>query len=407
MSIIAGSKERAGHTRPADQAADRSVDPDALEAAILGVARQTSPLSKQIATPAATTNNHPPAPQAPPTFTRDDAARLSGLIERGTPAATRQAYDVDLAYITAWRRLTFHGAPEWPEDPKVVLRYILDHSEDLTLPPHGDGARRVGEALIAEGRRRSLAAPAKSSLARRLATWSSLHRLRGLASPFDNDGLRMARRKAYAAAPKGRGKASPVAITRTVLDALLAPMGDTLADLRDRAMFTYAYASGGRRRSDIIRLAYDDLNWSRYQSEAIIGFTLPFTKTTRDGSPALRVQGMAAHAMAAWIRAGHIATGTVFRPISRHGAVGAGALDPSSLNLIIKKRAAASGLKPPYPTAHGFRSGFMTDADRMNAPLQDIMRLSLHKDVRQARSYMEEAELDDNPALDILDISGS
>ena len=63
------------------------------------------------------------------------------------------------------------------------------------------------------------------------------------------------------APPIGRGRAkAPAAITRDILDQLLATCGRGRAvDLRDRALLLLAFGSGGRRRSEIARLKVDDL----------------------------------------------------------------------------------------------------------------------------------------------------
>lgn len=61
---------------------------------------------------------------------REDQAALEDLFRRGTPENTRRAYEADMAYVAAWKRLSFGGALDWPEAEEVALRFLLDHSRD-------------------------------------------------------------------------------------------------------------------------------------------------------------------------------------------------------------------------------------------------------------------------------------
>lgn len=65
----------------------------------------------------------------------------------------------------------------------MALRFILDHSTDLTEQP--GPAQKVAQEMIAAGLRRSLACPSPSTLDRRIASWRAFHRMKNLPSPFD------------------------------------------------------------------------------------------------------------------------------------------------------------------------------------------------------------------------------
>ena len=120
--------------------------------------------------------------------------------------------------------------------------------------------KQVAEFLRAEGRLKSTGPHAPATVRRRLALWSSLHRWRGLEGPFGNPAIRNALRLAIRAADRPRARKSASAITRDILDRLLATCGRGRAvDLRDRALLLLAFGSGGRRRSEIARLKVDDL----------------------------------------------------------------------------------------------------------------------------------------------------
>jgi integrase len=70
----------------------------------------------------------------------------------------------------------------------------------------------------------------------------------------------------------------------------------------------------------------------------------------------------------------------------------ANSLTPQSVNLILKKRCRMAGLDPADFSAHGLRSGFMTQAGRDGIPLVDAMRQSADKSVQQAAGYYDEQE---------------
>jgi integrase len=57
------------------------------------------------------------------------------------------------------------------------------------------------------------------------------------------------------------------------------------------------------------------------------------------------------------------------------------------VNLIIKSRCKLAGLSPSELSAHGSRSGYLTQAARNGIPLPEAMEQSRHRSVQQAASY--------------------
>jgi integrase len=102
---------------------------------------------------------------------------------------------------------------------------------------------------------------APSTVKRRLSSWGTLHRWKGLEGPFASPSC--APRCGSPCEPvSGRGNArSKRALTRDVLDRLLATCrSDRLADTRDLAILLLAFASGGRRRSEVARLRVEQIS---------------------------------------------------------------------------------------------------------------------------------------------------
>ncbi len=74
--------------------------------------------------------------------------------------------------------------------------------------------------------------------------------------------------------------------------------------------------------------------------------------------------GGPADALLAWLERSGIRSGPVFRAIDRWGNLKTRTLDSQSVNLILKARLKTAGLDPADYSAHGLRSGYLTEAAR-------------------------------------------
>lgn len=348
--------------------------------------------------------NHPSAPPSLSRLTSADEAALEDLFRRGTPENTRRAYETDLGYIQAWKKLSFGSALDWPEDEAVALRFVLDHSRDLSAVSELDPSRQTAEALIAFGLRRALDCPAPATLDRRIATWRALHRMRDLASPFDAHLVRQARTKARKAAARPPAPKSQNPVTRDVLKQLLDATGPGLRGLRDRALLLLGWSSGGRRRSEIVSFNVEDVDLREFDARGIVWLRLLATKTTAKGkTPRLVLKGAAARVVVAWLDATGLTSGPLFRKITAQGTLSQRRLTADAVAQILRRLIATAGLPEGFATPHGLRSGFLTQAALDGAPLQAAMRLSLHRSAAQAQKYYADVDVADNPAADLFD----
>lgn len=343
-----------------------------------------------------------PTPALPALSVADEAA-LTDLFIRGTPANTLRAYERDLVYLSAWKQAAFGLPLAWPEAEAVALRFVTDHARDLAPAAPDDAGRRAAEALIALGLRRSLDCPAPATLDRRIASWQTFHRMRNLVSPFEAPLVRQARAKARRAAARPRKPKSARPITRPLLDQLLATCDASMRGLRDRAILSLGFASGGRRRSEITALRIEDIGTEDFQKQGVLWLRLLETKTTAKGTaPKLVLKGRAARAVMGWILATGAEEGPLFRPISRAGRALPRGLAPDAIRTILSHRLALAGLPGNHASPHGLRSGFLTQAALDGAPIQAAMRLSLHRSVAQAQRYYDDVEITGNPATDLM-----
>lgn len=330
-----------------------------------------------------------------------DEAALSDLFRRGTPENTLRAWERDLAYIAAWKLARFGAALAWPEDEQVVLRFVLDHSADLQAEE--GPARAAAEALIGAGLRRSLACPAPATLDRRVASWRAFHRMKNLPSAFDAPLIRQARGKARRAAAREPSPKSAHPITRAVLEAMLKSCDDSHRGARDRAVLMLGWASGGRRRSEIAGLNCDDIDAREFAEKGLLRIRLLRTKTTGpERAPRLPLKGRAARAVMGWMRLAGLETGPLFRPVSLADRPLPRRITPDGIRQIIRHRLELAGYPADFATAHGLRSGFLTQAALDGAPLAAAMQLSLHRSASQAQRYYADVEIAENPAADLL-----
>ena len=330
-----------------------------------------------------------------------DEAALTELYRRGTPPNTLRAWERDLAYISAWKMAAFGQPLHWPEEEKVALRFILDHAQDLT--DRTGPALDVALELQAIGLRVALSCPAPATLDRRIASWQAFHRMRNLVSPFSSPLVQQARQKARRANARPRLPKSAKPITRDVLETLLASCDDTHRGIRDRAMLMLAFASGGRRRSEVSGLNVEDIGTDDFATKGLVWIRLMETKTTRkDQAPKLPMKGRAARALVHWLELLGEAKGPLFRPVSKSDRPLPRRLATAALRPILRHRLRLAGLPEDHASPHGLRAGFLTQAALDGAPLAAAMKLSLHRSAVQAQKYYADVEIEDNPATDLL-----
>lgn len=340
-------------------------------------------------------------------LTDADVATLRHLVQQGMGENSLRALASDLAYLEAWCRAATGAPLPWPAPEAVLIKFVAHHLWDSlereTNPNHGM-PDEVSQGLREQGLLRKIGPHAPATVRRRLANWSTLTRWRGLEGFFGAPTLRSALRLAVRASPRPRQRKSARAVTADVLLTLLKSCGEhRLVDLRDRALLLVAFASGGRRRSEMAKLRVEQflpqdpvpLNPADPEAGTLpcLAIHLGRTKTSGDddGDRVLLI-GRPVEAFEAWLAAAQITTGPVFRAIDRWGHLENRALSPQAVNLILKSRIIAAGLDAKMFSAHGLRSGYLTEAANRGIPLTEAMEQSRHRSVQQASSYYNDAD---------------
>jgi site-specific recombinase XerD len=340
-------------------------------------------------------------------LTDDDVATLKHLAKEGMGENSLRALTSDLAYLEAWALAATGEALPWPATEALALKFVAHHLWDPAQRAidlrHGMPADVAGE-LRAEGLLRTEGPHAPNTVKRRLASWGTLHRWKGIESPLTAPSLRSAVRLAVRASPRPRRRKSKRAVTRDVLDRLTATCTtDRLADTRDLAILLLAFASGGRRRSEVARLRVEQLSDEpgvlldpldpNSPTLPCVSIQLGRTKTgDADDEGRVFLVGPPVKALREWLDRADIRKGAIFRAIDRWEALEERALTPQSINLIVKRRCTMAELDPKDFAAHGLRAGYLTEAARQGIGLPEAMQQSQHRSVQQAASYYNEAE---------------
>ncbi|MGV1773128.1 tyrosine-type recombinase/integrase [Agrobacterium vitis] len=347
-------------------------------------------------------------------LTDQDVETLRHLVNQGMGVNTLRAFTSDLAYLQAWSLAATGNALPWPAPEAMLLKFVTHHLWDpekrSSDPEHGMPTE-VESSLRGQGFLRASGPHAPDTVRRRLATWSTLTKWRGLQGMFASPALKSAIRLSVRATPQPRKRKSAKAVTGDVLSQLLATCRtDVLKDLRDRAILMVAFASGGRRRSEIAGLRMEQLSREGPipvdSGSPLISLSihLGWTKTSgEDNDEVVYLTGRPVEALNAWLTAARIEHGSVFRAIDRWGNVSPRALDPKAINDIVKQRALLAGLDPAEFSAHGLRSGYLTEAANRGIPLPEAMEQSRHRSLQQASSYYNSATRRSGRASRLLD----
>lgn len=344
------------------------------------------------------------APLDPAALAPFAEAAIHALLREGEAANTLASYRAALRYWAAWYALRYRGTIALPVSEAAVLQFIVDHVPRTTdgglaheLPP------MIDAALVAQGFKGRPGAPTLNTVVHRLAVLSKTHTLHGASNPCQTPSVRELMAKVRRAhAKRGTLPQRKAALTREPLEALLTTCDDSLKGVRDRALLLFAWASGGRRRSEVTGATIEN---TRKVGERAWVYTLTHAKANQAGADRPEndkpIVGSAADALEAWLAASAVRAGPIFRRIRKGTTVGE-PLSPAAVRDIVKQRCALAGIEGDF-SAHSLRSGFMTEAGRQNVPLGDSMAMSGHASVSSAMRYYRSGSVSTSRAAKLLD----
>ncbi len=343
-------------------------------------------------------------PTLQPTELSDVTQRaVNDLLREGESKNTQNSYRSALRYWAAWYGMRYGGQIQLPVPTACVLQFIVDHAQRSTdkgliseLPVD------IDRALVEAGYKGKIGALAHNTLQHRISVLSKVHQMRELKNPCQDPKVRelLSRtRKAYA--KRGALPQKKQALTKDPLQALLDTCDATMKGKRDRALLLFAWASGGRRRSEVTQAQMEqlhDLGSDGYT------YTLAHSKTNQSGVDRPEshkpVMGIAADALRDWLQSSRISSGAIFRRIRKGGNIGE-ALSPAAVRDIVKARCTLAGVEGDF-SAHSIRSGFVTEAGRQNIPLAETMAMTGHHSVATVLGYFRAEALINSPVASLL-----
>ena len=328
---------------------------------------------------------------------------VRALLREGASDNTASAYRSAIQYWAAWHQLRLGTPLTLPAATATVLRFVADHLEHAGAEgPVHELPAEIDAALVAQRVKRRAGPLSLATVRHRLAVLSEAHEARALPNPCRDRAVQILMTRARNAyARRGVQPARKEALTREPFERLLATCDESLIGLRDRALLLFAWASGGRRRSEVVRATFANTTRTNDGWQ----FHLGYSKTNQGGqarADALKpVVGRAARALDAWVAAAGISEGAVFRRVLKGGHVG-GALSAEAVRRIVQARCAQAGLEGDY-AAHSLRSGFVTEAGRAGVPLADVMAMTGHASVTSVVGYHRAGAMAASRAARLLD----
>ncbi len=325
------------------------------------------------------------------------------LREAEAPNTTR-SYAGALRYWAGWFEGRYGRPIALPVPPAAVVQFIVDH-----MRRSGDAGLRwdlpadLDRALVAAGLKKKAGPLALSSLVHRVAVLSAAHKQARQLNPCEERAVRTLLSKGRRASHKrGERPAKKAALLAADVRAMAATCDDSLKGKRDRALLYFAFASGGRRRSEVADATLTNLS---HLPEGGFTYLLDSGKTLQTGpiaggSPDKPILGEAAQALQDWLQAADIVDGPIFRRVWPR-TIG-GALSGKAVATIVKDRARLAGLEGDFG-GHSLRSGFITEGVRRGIPLPALMAMTDHRSVASVIGYFQAGGAHLNPASNILD----
>lgn len=337
---------------------------------------------------------------------------------------TVRAENTVRAYWAAWFQVRYGRRIQMPVPVAVVMQFVTDHamvrkspdSEEFVL---GMGAE-ADRALVEAGIKKALGAPALATVEHRVRVLSMMH-ARWIAqqaatsttgvvgNPCLDPRVRQVLkdlRRTYGKRNAGAPKKKPP-LTADLMQRVLATCDGSLVGIRDKAILAVAFASGGRRRSELAGMQLQMLQ----RTERGYLYYLAHSKTNQEAADKdsnwKPIQGAAASALAEWL--GAMATqkidtrdGSIFRKVHNGTKIGATGLGTSMIWKIVKERCSAAGLDKAF-SPHSLRSGFLTQAGKEGIALPEAMAMSGHESLAVAKGYMHVGSLERTRAATLLD----
>lgn len=224
-----------------------------------------------------------------------------------------------------------------------------------------------------------------STMHRRCAAISQWHQERGETSPTTFPKIRELFRGL--ARKHGSAPTKKRALTTDMIQEILAKMGSTPEEVRDRALFLVGICTG-KRRAELAAMQWEHVD---EEPDGSLTILIPFSKTdqvgmgTFVGIPLVKgIKHCPIKALKAWKKTQGTFSGPIFN------------ISGKTVARRIKHYVQLIGLDPEEFSGHSFRSGFVSEAYRSGVSMDDIQEQTGHKSEKVARGYVQRIEKSKN-----------
>jgi site-specific recombinase XerD len=300
--------------------------------------------------------------------------------------STEKAYASDLRDFRAWCRSNDFT---WlPATQLAVALYVSDRKDELSF----------------------------STLERRLAAISVVHKEEGYQNPARKDKGKLEKIWKGLAQEKGRSQdGAPPLFSRDLKKTIEnlpryqigddGPMGRlTLQSLRDRALLLVGWA-GALRRSELVSLRTQDVE---FRDEEGMTIHVQQSKNDQEGEGLIKgipyrstLKSCPVKALQKWLQAAENRLvgsfeGGIFRRFYRGESIAEDTITGQSVNDILRKHLEKAGLQAEKYSPHSLRAGFITEAIREGVPERRVKEHSGHDSWEAFNTYVKRAKIFQN-----------
>jgi len=304
-------------------------------------------------------------PRPEPALLEIATDRAREYIHSAKAPSTVRAYRSDWRHFVGW--CTAHRLASLPAAPETVSLYLAEFGGLLKV----------------------------ATLQRRLAAIAKAHQAAGHESPASMKNAAVSEVWKGIKRTHGTAQECKAAVLTKDLRAMLRTLPENLLGVRDRALLLIGFA-GAFRRSELVALQLEDCEFT---TDGLV-ITLRRSKTDQDGEGrkigipyGSNLDTCPVRSLRAYLEASTITTGPLFRPINRHGRMGAHGLSAYGVALVVKRYAVAAGFDGSKYAGHSLRAGLATSAAAAGVSERAIMDQTGHKSAAMMRRYIREGSL--------------
>ena len=240
---------------------------------------------------------------------------------------------------------------------------------------------------------------APATVARYRSSIAALHRAAGLPNPCSDEVVRLAIRRMNRAHGTRQKQAEP--LNRPSVERMLTTKAPErlhrrvaeadkkvpLIALRNAALLAVAYDTL-LRRSELVSLLIEDLQRADDGSGTIL---VRRSKGDQEAEGAVKYLAPdTVEHVQAWLQGAKLAEGALFRPVTKGGRPGGGALEDQEVRRLFRDIAAAAGVKlARAPSGHSTRVGAAQDMIAAGLELGEVMQAGSWKTMTMPARYSE------------------